>query len=124
MSYLGDLPGLRWDPVSGRYFSQTSSPSIPQHSPIRHDEQAAVTDVQSLPVDPSVLRTLRRRRGAGECGICGDIIKGSNILLPCRHTFHAMCATEWFRRKGSCPQCRSPVDTALAAAATAAANTG
>lgn len=119
MSYLGELQGLKWDPISRRYFAINST-SVNQMGSTAPTDRGTSVEVQAVPVDPRVLRTLHRRSGSGECGICGENITGRNISLPCGHKFHTLCATEWFKRKGSCPQCRAPVDAALAAAAAAA----
>ena len=49
-------------------------------------------------------RTPRPRR----CPIClEDLDNEPTIALECQHQFHGVCAALWFRRKPSCPVCRS-----------------
>lgn len=46
------------------------------------------------------------------CGICRDELAGTmRTILPCDHTFHSECITEWLAREPSCPLCRKKCDT-------------
>lgn len=37
------------------------------------------------------------------CPICLDPIKEDEMILPCKHIFHAKCMAKW---KKQCPSCR------------------
>jgi len=43
------------------------------------------------------------------CAIClGDYEQGEELtVLPCNHTFHAECVTEWLHTRNKCPLCCS-----------------
>ena len=43
----------------------------------------------------------------GECSICLNPLSGRTKTLPCTHTFHSRCISEWTERgKYTCPYCR------------------
>ena len=46
-----------------------------------------------------------------KCLIClSDFAEGDKLTtLPCIHTFHTDCISEWLRRKHSCPVCKETV---------------
>jgi hypothetical protein len=48
---------------------------------------------------------------AAECPICLEPLSLSvaSVDLPCRHTFHAVCAREWAQHSAHCPLCRQPM---------------
>lgn len=113
MSYLGDLPGLRWDEVKKRYFAPAcASPDVVV------SETPAGTSVASVPVDVRIQETLPHKRTshARSCAICHDTLV-VGVELPCGHgDFHAGCVSQWMNRRGTCPICRGVVDVALATA--------
>jgi len=54
----------------------------------------------------------------GACAICleplatvvdEDLLAAGLLQLPCRHTFHALCAEPWLQREVTCPLCREPI---------------
>lgn len=47
-----------------------------------------------------------------DCSVCQeDYKKGDKCVeLPCEHTYHKDCVTEWLTRHDSCPICRKPLD--------------
>ena len=46
------------------------------------------------------------------CSICLDEDKKVTCLIrKCRHEFHESCLTEWLKKDGSCPYCRSSLQT-------------
>jgi len=47
-----------------------------------------------------------------ECAIClgGYDDDTGKIFLPCCHSFHEVCATDWINAKKTCPTCRHPTD--------------
>lgn len=102
----------------------------------RHDESSFIINdsresVRQRPVSKAVVSSLSRswRRNDVhdiECSICTENVQeGQNVVeLNCAHVFHADCLLQWTERKGTCPACRAPVDTALFAAAEAAASFG
>ncbi|BAS98095.1 Os06g0535900 [Oryza sativa Japonica Group] len=57
--------------------------------------------------------------GDGECAIClGEVRRGQVVkqLPACTHLFHARCIDKWLiTSQGTCPVCRTPVDSAAAA---------
>uniref|UniRef100_A0A0E0E2L4 RING-type E3 ubiquitin transferase n=1 Tax=Oryza meridionalis TaxID=40149 RepID=A0A0E0E2L4_9ORYZ len=59
--------------------------------------------------------------GDGECAIClGEVRRGQVVkqLPACTHLFHARCIDKWLiTSQGTCPVCRTPVDSAAAVAA-------
>lgn len=43
------------------------------------------------------------------CAICLDPFGDAFVKnLPCEHTFHKRCFSEWSRRAHTCPTCRQP----------------
>ena len=40
------------------------------------------------------------------CSICFEPSNQSDINIPCGHSFHNRCITEWLLKKTSCPLCR------------------
>lgn len=41
------------------------------------------------------------------CTIClCDIVRKEQSILPCKHTFHVSCITEWRETHITCPICR------------------
>jgi hypothetical protein len=139
---LGDLPNMRWCVVSQRYFTDRSRAdkiTMDEYHPYNSDETAnqmtseSVLDkVRLAPVDKRIMSSLKKRPRAYSdvCAICHRSAVDTKadrrmrfVSLPCQHTFHLYCVEQWLcNRNGSCPLCRSPVDTALAAAATAASS--
>jgi hypothetical protein len=59
--------------------------------------------------------------GDGECAIClGEVRRGQVVkqLPACTHLFHARCIDKWLiTSQGTCPVCRTPVDSTAAVAA-------
>jgi hypothetical protein len=139
---LGDLPNMRWCPVSQRYFadgSRVNDTTMDDYSYNSYEtanhmtsESSILDKVRLAPVDKRILPSLKKRSRAysDACAICHrsavDAMADRRmrfVSLPCKHTFHLYCVEQWLsNRNGSCPLCRSPVDTALAAAATAASS--
>ena len=132
---LGPIPGMRWCPESKRYFSSAadsvSLDSFISGSEVNSVYSLATESVRKTPVTEQFLRTLpqktrkRNRAGSDDCSIClRSGINGKDdprmrfITLQCRHSFHFYCAAQWLtKRSGSCPVCRSAVDTSLYVAA-------
>ncbi|XP_045464086.1 RING-H2 finger protein ATL52-like [Harmonia axyridis] len=46
---------------------------------------------------------------ANDCGICMDTLSGIVLTTECKHEFHFKCFSDWFKRKNTCPFCRSVV---------------
>lgn len=44
-----------------------------------------------------------------QCSICFEAMAENCMKLPCEHTFHEDCITQWLHRHSTCPMCRSPV---------------
>jgi len=44
-----------------------------------------------------------------ECCICLDKTYQPWITMPCAHSFHYTCISEWVARNPSCPVCRMPI---------------
>ena len=42
---------------------------------------------------------------SGECCICQESKFLDSLSLPCGHSFHCRCITEWFKEQKQCPQC-------------------
>lgn len=143
---LGDLPGMRWCGESNRYFAESPQERAALDSmsfvhrvnaPSSAIPADAVDFVRRVPICEQIMESLpttRRKRGrcaSEDCAIC--LRSGINqkvdprmrfISLPCKHSFHYYCAASWLTKmSGSCPICRTPVDTSLAIAAAAAGNT-
>ena len=136
---LGSIPGMRWCGETNRYYANAVNQQpfvglerdISGYDSIRAPRDAALECVRKAPVGERLLRTLpsygkkRSRADSEDCAIC--LRRGLDgktdprhrfISLPCKHSFHYYCAAEWLtKRSGSCPVCRTPVDTSLAVAA-------
>ena len=136
MGPLGPLPNMRWCDKSNRYYAvmdaglmhNSLDDTYCRDSPTDSDP---CEQVRSTPVDTAILHTLpkisrkRERIQSIECSICYRNTSNPKsdprmrfVNLPCGHTFHLYCIEQWLsKRSGSCPNCRQPVDTSLAAAA-------
>ncbi len=74
--------------------------------------EGLITDVRQLrleqiqPIEPT--NDPEKLFETPECQICLETFtKNTEIaMLPCGHTFHIECITEWFSRKYECPLCR------------------
>jgi hypothetical protein len=58
-----------------------------------------------------LVRTKRRRGGAGDgeaCGVCLENLAVGDALMvmPCEHRFHEGCLVRWLALSGVCPCCR------------------
>lgn len=51
------------------------------------------------------------QHGNEKCSVClSDLRDGEQAMkLPCFHTFHKDCITEWLVRKAECPVCKTPL---------------
>lgn len=131
---LGVLAGLRWCAISERYFANDPLCEDSQRMgsrPIEVDPQEQFDSVRLVPVQSNIVKTLplisrkRCRAQSIECGICLRSSAGAHadprcrfLQLPCRHSFHMYCVERWLsKHSGSCPSCRTPVDTSMATAA-------
>ena len=144
---LGAVPGLFWDEARQRYFRKVgaqgsgaeasrNSDRAAQGSGLREGATEDEPSVKDVPVDQAVMQGLReitlkakRRRKAKEaqmqqteCCVCLEHLQhGERVLqLPCSHLFHKHCLKPWMQQRGSCPNCRAPVDAAFHAAQAAA----
>ena len=66
-------------------------------------------DRKSAPFDLQCVPLLSDQPLVGEisCPICLQNYQGEEIvLLPCLHSFHRECLSEWTRRREDCPMCR------------------
>ena len=142
---LGSIPGLLWDAQQQRYFSANR----PDRSHLERTDElpAAEKAVEEVPVDEAVAsslsKTLRKRKrsapSAAEdqnlvagvsslsqrsqlCAVCLEGIQEMQKVfrLPCKHLFHEHCLKPWMQKTGSCPSCRSAIDTAFQTAQKAA----
>ena len=43
------------------------------------------------------------------CIICCDPLDNTALSLPCAHTFHEKCITDWLKIKSECPICKHHV---------------
>ena len=45
------------------------------------------------------------------CSICLEDLQEEDLAstLSCQHTYHALCISEWLKRKANCPYCRHDV---------------
>jgi hypothetical protein len=134
---------MRWCGQSNRYFAESAQVRAETHSddlsfgvngPCSVNFEDPVDFVRRRPVCEQLIESLpitRRKRGrcaSEDCAIC--LRSGINkkvdprmrfISLPCKHSFHYYCVASWVTKmSGSCPICRTPVDTSLAVAAAAA----
>merc|ERR1719379_2480807 len=114
MSYLGELPGMYWDPQLQRYFARR--PPDAEDSGSSSCREDLAERVKQSPVDEAVQVSLqqpvKRRKGEeAECSICADKVLESATELNCGHVFHTLCLREWMRRKGTCPTCREAIDS-------------
>lgn len=47
-----------------------------------------------------------------DCSICLDELdSGECVSLPCNHSYHSSCITEWLKNNRKCPMCRGSVVT-------------
>ena len=52
------------------------------------------------------------KRAREECAIClADLSNEATVTLECRHCFHGVCLSMWFRRNLACPVCRALLDS-------------
>ena len=60
-----------------------------------------------------VLPEIRTEPAEIECAVCLEniIISGTQIKLPCSHTFHDTCILEWGKNHFTCPTCRANIPT-------------
>mmetsp|Transcript_51951 Transcript_51951/g.121641 ORF Transcript_51951/g.121641 Transcript_51951/m.121641 type:complete len:123 (+) Transcript_51951:351-719(+) len=61
------------------------------------------------PVDHLPHLTAGECGGASECSIClKEYVEDTRVvMLPCKHTFHPLCAASWLARGNrACPLCR------------------
>jgi hypothetical protein len=137
---LGSIHGMRWCGETNRYYSLGSGVSQSVQTPhstdnigpsYRDSRYNPIEQVRSCPVTETLLRSLtlhrkkRQRAESEDCAIClRQGIDGKAdprmrfISLPCSHSFHFYCVAGWVtKRSGSCPICRTPLDTSLAVAA-------
>jgi len=51
------------------------------------------------------------------CVCCEDVDPAQQLLLPCKHAYHAPCMNDWARHHAgqevTCPQCRAPVSQTI-----------
>ncbi|CAM9575097.1 unnamed protein product [Choristocarpus tenellus] len=47
-----------------------------------------------------------------QCSICLENFRQGDVIrrLPCLHSFHSHCVSNWLRRSGKCPHCMHQVD--------------
>lgn len=129
----GRLSGMRWCGETNRYYAE-----LPNGAPTDIVTQAAplfmlqnqLESVRLAPVDIRIVKTLpfhkkRAREESPECSIClrtgldhRSDPRSRFVQLPCRHRFHLYCVEKWLAKlSGSCPSCRTAVDTSMAVAA-------
>jgi len=66
------------------------------------------------PAAQQKIESLEKRHAEGgedKCPVCfSDYEKDEELtVLPCSHTFHTGCVTEWLKRHNSCPCCRQAI---------------
>lgn len=45
---------------------------------------------------------------SAECAICLSLLSDrTSMQLPCGHSYHRKCVSEWLRRTMTCPSCRT-----------------
>uniref|UniRef100_A0A1A9WIM0 RING-type domain-containing protein n=1 Tax=Glossina brevipalpis TaxID=37001 RepID=A0A1A9WIM0_9MUSC len=105
--------------------SQLSNASLPGETPNMNDTNVnrfqrmqryvmstrnlADFDIAQSHLFPNRLRLTNDSDEDIFCAICLDGIElGSSVIkLPCKHMFHELCITRWFRLRYICPLCRS-----------------
>jgi len=66
------------------------------------------------PTTTSAMSRLHKSKWRGveeDCSVClCSFEAGTEVVeLPCHHTFHTACATEWLKRANTCPSCRAVI---------------
>lgn len=134
---FGNLNGLRWCGETNRYYSSPNPCDFSSGNHYVSGEYSSgnpVEMVRHTPVSSRLLESLpsvNRKRGRAQSEDCCICLRSGIdqrvdprmrfVSLPCKHTFHFYCAAQWLtQRSGSCPTCRTPVDTSLATAAMSA----
>jgi len=52
------------------------------------------------------------KRAREDCAIClAELSNEATVTLECRHCFHGVCLSMWFRRNPACPACRATPDS-------------
>ncbi|KAJ1667105.1 hypothetical protein IW140_001641 [Coemansia sp. RSA 1813] len=82
-------------------------------------DQAPSANSQPPASDESITKLPRRTITASEanakldCGICMDEYKANEevVELPCKHVYHKDCIEHWLKMNGTCPICRTRIET-------------
>ncbi|XP_073104376.1 uncharacterized protein [Elaeis guineensis] len=99
------------------------------YMPLQEQEMAFVQDYNlqenggfgGVPASKSFIESLGRSpygQGEGvreeECVIClEDFVAGAEVsTIPCSHSFHSRCITQWLEKSHLCPICRYHMPTA------------
>ena len=55
--------------------------------------------------------TIEQVTEPANCSICLEDLQEEDFAstLSCQHTYHALCISEWLKRKANCPYCRHDV---------------
>ncbi len=64
--------------------------------------------VANLPVLEATEERLSEWGPECVCPVCTcEVVVGDRVqVLPCKHMFHPVCVSPWFRKNNSCPICR------------------
>lgn len=62
--------------------------------------------------DEELGQTSESEQLTNDCTICLERFSPRQlcITLPCNHTFHTHCITEWFHKELTCPNCRVEIE--------------
>ncbi|KAJ2400663.1 hypothetical protein GGI23_001892 [Coemansia sp. RSA 2559] len=82
-------------------------------------DQAPSANSQPPASDDSIAKLPQRTITADEasakldCGICMDEYKAEEVVveLPCKHVYHKDCIEHWLKMNGTCPICRTRIET-------------
>lgn len=67
-------------------------------------DQEEISELPTYTFHPS-------QHGSEKCSVClSDLQEGDQVMkLPCFHTYHKDCISEWLVRKAECPVCKTPI---------------
>jgi len=81
---------------------------LPLHDDIRDELTGIMFDTQPPPPPKPPLKPCVAK---SDCSICLNAIGPGDTIydLPCNHTFHEACLSQWLDRQHSCPLCRQKI---------------